>query len=114
MAYLPNIPAANDQISTSQGQIQGNFTAIGNVFDQNHVDFNADAGIAGQHSFIQLAAQAPTPAFNGIPGFWVTNATNDIMVHNSAGNDANITVRVCPSTGLGQGYFYLPCGILVQ
>jgi hypothetical protein len=117
MAYLPNIPAAADQISTSQGQIQGNFQSIGTVFDQNHADFNAGAGTAGQHTFVQLQPQAPTPAFAGIPGFWSSTAAgNPIMAHNAAGNDFDITTLVnsIVTGDYGQGSLTLPCGLIMK
>jgi hypothetical protein len=112
MPFTANIPDANQLISASQPQIRDNFTEISTDFAQNHVQFNSGAGIAGQHSFVQLAPQAAAPAFAGVSGFWSSTATgNPIFLHN-AGADINISdASFTPGT---VGYFYLPCGLLIK
>ena len=40
MAYQPNIPLATDLISNSQGDLQGNFQAIGSAFNNTGTGFN--------------------------------------------------------------------------
>jgi len=60
MTYLPNIPAATDKPSTSQGQIQGNFQAINTAFALNHVSLGTGAA-AGKHNFVEMPNQLATP-----------------------------------------------------
>jgi hypothetical protein len=115
MPYNGTIPGPNDLISVSQGQIQGNFASILAAFDQNHADFNAGGNIAGQHSFVQFQPQTAWPVIGSFPtteGFWADAA--NIYLHNLAGADVNLTQYACITSGLGSGYFHVPCGILVQ
>ena len=56
--YQPNIPAATDQISSSQADIQGNFQAINTYLAVDHAAFSS--ADAGHHYFTQGAA--PTAA----------------------------------------------------
>lgn len=111
--FQPNIPQPTDQISASQNDILQNFQSIAVTFDQNHVDFNAGAGVAGRHTFVQLVPQVPVPAFAGTPGFWSSTAAgNPIMLHTAAGSDVNISERAF--TANNSGWSYLPSGLLLK
>lgn len=129
MPYNPNIPGATDLLSTSQPQIQGNFQILQNIFDINHVDYNA-GGDAGKHIYVELpiAGGNPIPpiAFPAaeIAVYAATNATttkNELYVNKT--NQA--TVVQVPMTasilstnsnpGLNvTGWTYLPSGILLK
>ncbi len=114
MPYQNNIPQPGDQISVSQGDILGNFVAIGAGFSQNHIPLTGAALQAGQHNFIQLFPRAATPGalFAGSPGFWADNtADKSVFLHNeSTGADINIS-----KSGLGvDGWCWLPSGVLLK
>lgn len=48
--YDPLIPAANDLISDSQGDIQNNFTELNTLFDRDHQKWNANtSAFRGKH-----------------------------------------------------------------
>lgn len=53
MSYIPGIPNANDLISSSQSQIQTNFTQLNTQFAIDHVAFDAGAN-NGKHKQITL------------------------------------------------------------
>ena len=67
MAYQPNIPAASDQLSKSQGDIQGNFQQLDTAFNLNHTPL--ESGNAGMHAFVEMpnqSASAPTTGSNEV------------------------------------------------
>lgn len=55
MTFNPSIPQATDRPSDSQSQILNNFTALNNIFNQEHVTFNA-ATDNGEHKKITMNA----------------------------------------------------------
>jgi len=60
MAYIYNIPQATDQLSVSQGQILGNFTALGAIAgnaSNSSASLNATAGF----NWVYLPHQGATP-----------------------------------------------------
>lgn len=60
--YNPNIPASSDNLSTSQGQIQNNFTQLNTIFDVDHVTFNdATSANRGFHRKVRLSNVASDP-----------------------------------------------------
>ena len=60
MAYQSTKPLANDKLSTSQGDIAGNFTEINTYVQVDHVAFNgADQG---KHKRVFFTQQAADPA----------------------------------------------------
>jgi|GEM_PF-2874894 len=60
MTFNPNIPAAADALSTSQAQIQTNFSQSNIIFTKNHVAFNDSSVLSrGKHTkvdFLRVAA----------------------------------------------------------
>lgn len=64
MAYKPNIPAATDKLSVSQGDLQGNFQAIDDGssagFAKNHVSLTAVSDV-GKHKKVDLTDQTSSP-----------------------------------------------------
>ena len=59
MAYLPDIPQAQDDPSQSQGQLLANFQELNTFLSVNHLDLNA-AG-QGKHKFMQMPEQSSAP-----------------------------------------------------
>ena len=59
MSYQNNIPGANDELSQSQTDIQGNFAAIETLITIDHVDFNIVN--SGMHKAIHFVSQAAAP-----------------------------------------------------
>ena len=71
MTYNRDIPAANDLISVSQGQIQGNFqtidsgtTGTGVGFSRNHVTMT-DATNGGLHERVDFYENVSAPSITG-------------------------------------------------
>ncbi len=62
MTYNPSIPAADDLISESQGQLLTNFTQLNTVFDIDHVAFNdGTAANRGKHNQVTIIQGASDP-----------------------------------------------------
>lgn len=59
MTYNPNKPAANDDLSDSQGDIKSNFTVSNNVFLVDHYPFSNTTANKGKHN------QVTTPLIIG-------------------------------------------------
>lgn len=129
MPYDPNSPAANQLLSVSQPIIQGNFAILQNIFDINHVDYNAGAN-AGKHIYVELpiAAGNPIPPIMfpaaEIAVYAATNATttvNELYVNKT--NQATVvqipmTASILstssnPGTNVS-GWTYLPSGVLLK
>lgn len=63
MTYNPNIPAANDVLSDSQGQIQGNFQRADSSFGTDHYEFSNLTTNNGKHKKVTwLDQSAAIPA----------------------------------------------------
>ena len=66
MTYLPTIPQPTDLLSTSQGNIQTNFSQANTIFGINHYPFDNVTVDKGKHTFIQFPAiPNPLPAPSG-------------------------------------------------
>lgn len=113
--YFPTIPAATDQISNSQPQIQNNFGSIMSLIDVNHGDFASP--VAGQHNFVQMPNQNPTRPTSNIGDVGLYNfpgtGGNQIWVRTPTANEANDIPMTQGSKAL-PGYSYLPSGIILQ
>ena len=131
MAYQPAIPQATDQISISQGDLQGNFQEVNTGWNANHVPFNL--GNEGSHWFISMPDQgAPSGTFppaTNLIGIYA----NEIGLYNSGGNlwfrpagqavgqiappgAASSDINLTDTTGIvaNNGYTRLPNGLLLQ
>lgn len=124
MPYQPNIPLATDQLSQSQGDIQGNFQTLSTWVQVDHTNF--DTVNQGQHNFTTFPQQAVDPAN--------TATASDLRLYNKAYNagvdpsnrnevylqrmDASPSIPITAtksSAGLGAvGYTYLPSGVLIK
>jgi hypothetical protein len=132
--YQSNIPAANDELSVSQGDIQQNFASIKNIVDINHVTFSSPD--AGKHKFITFSPQNPVPVFAGTDEGMFSVATiagpnptingPEIFLkkfYDSGTLNFNVpfTASVISNTpfaqiinAMTQGWSYLPSGILLK
>jgi hypothetical protein len=114
MPYQQNIPAASDQLSKSQADIQGNFQEIYSLVGVNHVIF--DAVGAGKHNIVTMPAQvAITPTLaNEVSLFSQTSAITalpEMALQKSSGG----TITEFTSAGpLILGWFRTPSNILVK
>lgn len=126
--YLGNIPAATDELSVSQGQIQQNFTSIQSFVDVNHADFTSTD--AGKHIFVTLTSQgAIPPAGSGFlaneVGLYnaVTNGQQELFInktttgvpttYNIPCTQSTLSTNAAPAS-LSRGFTYLPSGIIMK
>lgn len=109
--YYPTIPAATDQISNSQPQIQNNFGSIMSLIDVNHGDFATN--VAGQHNYVQMPQQGSVPA----------TLAGEVGLYNYPGTGGNqMWVRKSDTTSIPMtqaslalpGYTFLASGIILQ
>ncbi len=129
MAFNANIPQATDLLSTSQGQILGNFTQLNTAWLKNHVDFNA--GDAGKHKWVTFPQQGATPPagsafagsevglYNAISAGPRGTGINELY----ANKQSFAGVKQIPATasilstsspnGFSFGWTYLPSGIIM-
>src|SRR5579872_4502392 len=91
MPYIYNIPQPNDQLSVSQGQILGNFTALGAIGGNGSANSNALAGVG--FNFIFFPASVAAPAF-AAPNVilwnqnYATTGNNELWVRSTSGGAA--------------------------
>lgn len=106
MAYQPNIPAATDQISQSQADIQANFQALAPLV-QGVIDFPDQSASppvfpAGD---VGLYAQTPTALQH------IQSGVNELILVNQAGGMFPISaLTIAP----GDFCCYLPSGVLLK
>jgi len=132
MPYNPNVPQALQRISATQQPILGNFTELNTDFNTNHINYTyVNAADRGKHNLVQFVTQAPlaVPAvgatevgmYNKVPEapFPITGKQElFVKIPNhaviGAGDlDIPITAQLY-DIGTQEGYFYLPCGLLVK
>ena len=129
MPYDPNSPAANQLLSVSQPIIQGNFAILQNIFDVNHVDYNAGAD-AGKHIYVELpvaggnpippiafpaaeiAVYAATNTITTVNELYV-NKTNQATVVQVPMTASILSTNSNPGNNV-TGWTYLPSGILLK
>jgi hypothetical protein len=129
--YDPTIPAAGDDPSVSQGQIQSNFSTLAIDFAVNHVGYGTGPA-EGKHKFVEMPARAVVPPTilagegavytKSVAGttqlFYTPDATgNEYQLTNTkAANFAkfgtNTHYQISPS--LYGGFTYLPGGLIMQ
>ena len=122
-SYLPNIPAANDQLSTSQAQIQTNFGALQTWIDVNHVDY-ANGILGGMHNRVDFPTLGAAPANPGTIGGVITlysqtsayTSQPEICVQKQTnGVHYEFTsARYAAGTNLAPGWAIFPSGILLK
>ncbi len=124
MAYQSTIPLATDQLSVSQGDIQGNFIALGVIAGNGNAgsaSLNATVGF----NFLNMAVQGANPGFAaGRIGLYSLNnantTQNELYINktNFAGvaqipSTASILGSATPAA-LSAGWTYLPSGLILK
>lgn len=116
MAYNPNIPQANDQLSQSQIDLLANFQAIQTAFQLNHGAFNG--ATQGKHVVVNFVSQTfPVAGPSG----------TDVNVFNAVSPDSGVNelwiqkaplatqIPITETNNLSNnGYSYLSSGILIK
>lgn len=83
--YDPLIPAANDNLSDSQGDIQNNFTQLNTIFDSDHFKYNyATSANRGNHRRVRFPEPTNVRATD-------TGSSGKLYAVNSAGITNNLT-----------------------
>lgn len=128
MSYQAAIPAATDQLSVSQGDLQNNFGALNTYLGVNHVGFNGSD--QGKHVFITFPVQtvnpSVTPGFNtaeiGLYNFnYSVTGKNELFVNKISGagsvqkpiTASLLSYNATPAQGTA-GWTYLPSGLLIM
>jgi hypothetical protein len=113
MAWQPNIPSATDQLSQSQGDLQGNFQELDTYLTTNHVPFGDPD--EGKHKWVTFPVQAASPPAGafvaGEVGLYSflnpTTANNELYINTQSGTQVPMTAR-------GNQWTYLPSGLLCK
>lgn len=138
-AYTPNVPQANQTISSTQPQINNNFLQIPVWTNVDHVGISGAGGDEGKHnkvSFVNQVATTPTftpsivPSGLGTLGLYakdytVNGTTTTQLFANIVRKDATFTSsqipftasllsRIQTPTSTSDGWTYLPSGILLK
>lgn len=119
MAYDSSIPQATDLISTSQGDILANFTAIdpgttdtGIGFARNHITMT-DATNGGLHNRVDYYAAVTSPTISGFTSSAYAKTTSSIseFFYKNGTADTQIT-----SSGLtaSSGEGFIPGGLQIR
>jgi hypothetical protein len=115
MTFDPNIPAASDLISVSQGQLQQNFQSLNTAWNVNHEEFNL--ANAGKHPFVEFPIQGADPAgaLNEFTIFSKTNVAGNNELFYKRDNEANSYQLSGPNPNRAtKGSTFLPGGLLLQ
>lgn len=107
MSWQPTKPAASDQLSVSQADIQNNFDALDTWIDVNHINPSAGAA-AGQHSFITFYPQSSTPGSATDIEMWGQNG--EVYVQRASKTPYPMTADLRNA----EGYCYLPSGLVMK
>jgi hypothetical protein len=110
MAYKNNIPAPNDQISKSQSDLLGNFSALDTTFGINHLPFS-DSTNPGKHTIIDLSVQSSDPV---APTNFQTLYSKgyNLWTRTPSGSPEKISGTIF--TAVENGQLILPCGMYMQ
>jgi hypothetical protein len=114
MPYNQNIPVSTDKLSSSQVDINNNFTAIKTFVDVDHVDFS-DGVKQGMHQKITFPiSAAPAVSLAGYIGLYGKNdgsGNPQIYVNNVA---PALQIPMTSANLATPGWTYLPSGIILQ
>lgn len=128
MPYQANKPLANDQLSQSQQDINGNFLVLGSIggnANPNSDGINVAPGAGFNYLFLQSVATPPLgTAFGANNALFSSNLAatgkNELFINknNQAGNvnipaTASILSNTVPVNGLA-GWSYLPSGLIIK
>ena len=121
MAYQPNIPGPNTNLSVSQGDLLGNFQALNTTFGVDHNKFDAVTN-AGAHLQVTLpnfgtpgapggtASVIYTKNVASSPTLYFKNGTADSVVWTGGSGTGLSTLTTSASTP-GSGSLILPNGL---
>ena len=115
MTFQSNIPLSTDLLSVSQGDILGNFQALGSAWPVNHVDFNASG--AGKHKYVEFPDQGSDPAgaASELTLFAKLDAGSTTQLYykrNAEGTSYQLTAQ--NPTIASSGSTFLPGGIILK
>lgn len=125
MVYDPNIPQTGDNLSKSQGQILGNFTALNTIFNFDHYAWN-DSTTANQglHRKVAFPATNTVGAQSGLASVIYAKNVSSVAspyFDNAAGSSVlwrGGSGNGLPTTSFGgnqsSGYMKFPNGFIVQ
>lgn len=92
MSYNPAIPTPTDKLSTSQGDILGNFSSANTVFGVDHFEFDAING--GKHKHVNMPVKsggtAPTTASGEGAIYTVASGSNSDMYYTRDAEATNV------------------------
>lgn len=116
--YQQNKPAATDQLSVSQGDLQHNYQAIKALIDINHSTFNGGASPEGKHIKADYTNEATRPGPEAHP----TVAANDVTIYNNGselyvkktGAAGVVGIPMTIATKAETGTTTLPSGIILK
>lgn len=118
MAWNPNIPLATDFPSTSQSQINDNWSEIDTLITVDHETFNQAANVVGKHKFVTFTRQGADRATN--------NPNTNIALYSKVGalsaqsevyfrRENNGSVIAATESGINSpGWSMLPSGLLMK
>jgi hypothetical protein len=126
MPYQANRPLANDQLSQSQQDINGNFQILGSIggnIQPNSAGINTAPGAGFNYLYLQTVANPPLgTAFAANTALYsaVFNTKANLFVNkvNNAGNQqypitSSILDTATPGNGTS-GWSYLPSGLIIK
>lgn len=118
MAWNPNIPLATDFPSTSQSQINDNWSEIDTLVTVDHETFNQAANVVGKHKFVTFTRQgADRPTNNPNTNIALYSKLSAISGESELffrrENNGSIT-EFTSSSATQSGWTRLPSGILIK
>lgn len=114
MAYNYNIPLATDQLSISQGDILGNFTALGAIAGNptaNSASLNATVGF----NFVNFAQQSANPATgaNQMALYTGVNGNSGVQEMYIQRENTSETTPFTAGVLEPSGWSYFPSGLIM-
>lgn len=113
MTYQPGIPNPGDFLSTSQGQLKNNFTALNTLFGIDHTPF-ATAANGGYHKQVHLLNES-APGIGSANGVLFSNtdaSTNSWPFWQNSSGFFQMMGTNLPT--LNNGQVFLPGGIIMK
>jgi hypothetical protein len=115
MPYKANIPLANDKLSSSQADLNGNFQAINTFIAVDHEAFGAAA--EGKHKRVFFTQQAADPATGATEAALYTKDSATVpgtaSLYYRPPNSGN-AIEFTYALKANPGWTWLPSGIMMQ
>lgn len=122
MSYTYNKPDPTDSISTSQGVLKDNFTAIKSFVDVNHVTFGLTN--EGKHHIVSIpqltVAGGTTPIATSATEYALYTATDGavpalwIRPPSQGAGTVSADINITSASLTNPGWCKLPCGLIMQ